>query len=101
MRLVNEEALVDLLWSSMKLFIELIRTLFYRTVITGHCMSSIIFVCQFLTFYSFLTNHWIKLKLDKGKKQGSKIYNQRPDSNQRPLLKLASTDVIISNRGPI
>ena len=27
--------------------------------------------------------------------------DQRPDSNQRPLLKSASTDVIISNHGPI
>ena len=27
--------------------------------------------------------------------------DQRPDSNRRPLLKSASTDVIISNHGPI
>ena len=27
--------------------------------------------------------------------------DRRPDSNRRPLLKSASTDVIISNHGPI
>jgi len=27
--------------------------------------------------------------------------DQHPDSNQRPLLKSASTDIIISNHGPI
>ena len=27
--------------------------------------------------------------------------DQRPDSNRRPLFKSASTDVIISNHGPI
>ena len=41
------------------------------------------------------------LKMGGGGVTGMIDSDRRPDSNRRPLLKSASTDVIISNHGPI